>query len=68
MSAPVTSPVGRWWLAYDDGTVWPIEIIAPSMIGEWRVRPVHPAPDAGQERYEPTGRIFDADFNHPRMV
>lgn len=64
------APVGRWWLAYSDrdreGEVWPVEVIEPSIWpGYWRVLPVHPAPDAGEVRHEPTLRIYDSAFNHP---
>lgn len=62
MNAPT---VGHWWLTYDDGAVWPCEVLRPSIAGQWVVCPLPPAPDAGAERVEPRGRIYDSAFNHP---
>ena len=60
------APVGRWWLAYSDGSVWPCEVLGPSVMpGYWRVRPMAPAPKAGTECAEPRRRIYDSAFNHP---
>jgi len=65
----ITPPVGRWWLAYPDGTVWPCEVVhATGWPGVWTVRPIHPAPDAGVERGAPTRAIYDSAFNHPKVV
>lgn len=64
MSA-ISPPVGRWWLTYDDGTVWPCEVLGTIFPGHWRVRAVEPAPDAGATRVEPTGRIIDSAGNRP---
>jgi hypothetical protein len=63
----VAEPVGRWWLTYDDGAVWPVEVTGPAIAGHWRVVPQAPAPDAGEARIEPAGRVYDSRFNHPRM-
>lgn len=65
MSVP--APVGRWWLTYDDGAVWPCEVLGPTVffVGHWRVRAVEPAPDAGETRVEPAGRIIDSAGNRP---
>lgn len=60
-------PDGQWWLTYDDGTVWPCEILRPALGNQWVVRALAPAPDAGAERYEPTSRIYDTHFNRPRL-
>lgn len=66
MTAPTNTPVGRWWLAYDDGAVWPCDVVGP---GGWpgtiRVRPVHPAPDAGTARLVSRRHVYDSAFNHP---
>ena len=34
------APVGKWWLAYDNGEVWPCEVLGPMIVGHWRVKPV----------------------------
>lgn len=62
----ILAPHGRWWLAYDDGAVWPCEVLDVGIFpGYWAVRPVAPAPDAGEIRYEPSRRIFDSALNFP---
>ena len=63
----IPAPEGRWWLAYDDGTVWPCEVEGPGIASHWFVIPQDPAPDAGTRRLEPRGRIYDAAFNHPAI-
>jgi hypothetical protein len=68
MNAPsIPAPSGRWWLAYDDGAVWPCEVRRSFFPGHWTVVPQAPAPDAGTERVEPTGRIYDSSFNRPTL-
>lgn len=63
------APVGRWWLAYDDGTVWPCEVIGPSAFpGHWSVRPVAPAPDAGTVRVVRRNSVFDSAANAPTLA
>ena len=63
----IVPPVGCWWLAYEDGCVWPVEVLRPAIAGQFWVLPVHPAPDAGTERLEPRSRIYDSHFNPPRV-
>jgi hypothetical protein len=58
----------RWWLAYDNGEVWPCEVIGPSLVGHWHVRPLAPAPDAGTDRIEPTRRVYDNRLQAPKLT
>lgn len=65
----IPSPVGKWWLVYEDGCVWPCEVLSPVVFpGYWLVRPIAPAPDVGQERAEPTDHIYDSAFNRPKVT
>lgn len=62
-------PNGCWWLSYNDGTVWPCEVVSSAVFpGYWIVAPQAPAPDAGESRVEPTGRIIDSAGNRPRVA
>jgi hypothetical protein len=55
-----------WWLAYDDGTVWPCEIVGPTIFpGHIQVRALYPAPNAGEVTIEPRQRVYDAAMQHP---
>jgi hypothetical protein len=63
----IVEPVGRWWLAYDDGAVWPCDVLSVNHFAV-TVRPVHPAPDAGVERAVAPSRVYDSKFNRPRRV
>ena len=67
VSLPVTSPEGRWWCAYEDGTVWPCDIISIGVFGV-SLTPLRPAPDAGQRRVVPLARVYDNAFDHPRVI
>lgn len=59
----------HWWVAYPDGCVWPAEVLRastnPFEPHHFRIRPVHPAPDAGEERSEYVRNIYDAAFMRP---
>ncbi len=46
------------WCTYDDGTVWPCEVLRRALWGRVVIRPISPAPDAGQERTVVASRIF----------
>ena len=49
----------HWWLYdYEDGTVWPCNVLSVSMFGA-RVEPVAPAPDAGEQRTVSVSRVLD---------
>jgi hypothetical protein len=65
---PIPAPVGNWWLAYEDGTVWPCEVLAFGIMFMVEVRPVGPAPDAGQTRWVQRRNVYDAAFNRPAPV
>lgn len=65
----VAQPDGQWWCQYEDGTVWPVEVLGAAVWpGQWVIRPKSPAPDAGRQRIEPAGNIYDRSFQHPRIV
>lgn len=62
----ITPAVGLWWLTYDNGDVWPCEVIALALWDRVTVLPVTPAPDAGIQRAVPRRNVIDSAGNHPR--
>lgn len=58
-----------YWLAYDNGEVWPCGVLSPAICDHWTVIPTHPAaPGYGERLIEPRRRIYDGTFKHPEMV
>jgi hypothetical protein len=64
--APISEPVGSWWCAFDDGSVWPVEVLSTNMFGT-RVRPTHEAAPQGEHLVHPS-RVYDSEFNRPKKV
>ena len=60
----IQDPVGSWWGAFDNGEVWPVEVIAVTMFGT-RVRATHEAAPQGEITLS-AARVYDGDFNRPR--
>ena len=54
-----------WWLAYDDGCVWPCRLEAVLPMGTAKVTPLDPAPDAGVTRGVSIARVYDANLMRP---
>ena len=61
---PISDPVGSWWAAFDNGEVWPVEVIHANMFGT-RVRPTHEAAPQGERTLAPS-RVYDSNFNRPQ--
>lgn len=64
--APISEPVGNWWAAFDDGSVWPVEVLSTNMFGT-TVRSTHEAAPQGEIVLHPS-RVYDAEFNRPKKV
>jgi hypothetical protein len=60
----ITDPVGLWWAAFDNGEVWPVEVLHITPFGT-RVRSTHEAAPQGEFTFH-NSRVYDNDFNHPR--
>lgn len=60
---PLDSPVGNWWAAFDNGEVWPVEVLSTNMFGT-RVVATHDAAPQGETVLHPS-RVYDSDFNRP---
>lgn len=58
---PLADPVGCWWGAYDNGEVWPVEILSANLFGV-RVRATHEAAPQGEIVMSPA-RVYDSRFN-----
>jgi hypothetical protein len=65
MSA-ISEPVGNWWGAFDNGEVWPVEVLHINLFGT-KVRATHDAAPQG-ELWLHNSRVYDANFNHPKRV
>ena len=66
MSSPaITKPVGRWWAAFDNGEVWPVDVLTVTPFGI-RVQATHDAAPAGEHVLH-TSRVYDSKFNRPRV-
>ena len=63
---PIDNPVGSWWAAFDNGEVWPVEVLRTNMFGT-TVRATHDAAPQGEITFHPS-RVYDSDFNRPSMV
>lgn len=62
---PIDNPIGRWWGAFEDGSVWPVRVLHVTPFGTI-VEPEHAA--APQGRVTLASRaVYDADFNHPSV-
>ncbi len=64
MSYEITKPVGNWWGAFDDGSVWPVEVLAVTQFGT-RIRATHDAAPQGEQTL-PNSHVYDSKFNHPK--
>lgn len=62
----VSSPEGLWWAAFDDGTVWPVEIVDLNIFGA-TVKSTHPAAPQGEVGVHQS-RVYDSRFNRPTNV
>lgn len=58
------SATRTWWCAYDDGTVWPCEVLNTGIFGT-TVRALYPAPDAGEVRTVDQRAVYDGNFKRP---
>lgn len=61
---PINDPVGNWWAAFDDGTVWPVEVLHSNLFGT-KVRATHDAAPQGEVVLS-SQRVYDSDFNRPK--
>lgn len=61
---PIDDPVVCWWAAFDDGSVWPVEVLSANLFGV-RVRATHDSAPAGEHVLH-SSRVYDSDFNHPK--
>jgi hypothetical protein len=57
-------PVGSWWGAYENGEVWPVEVIASNLFGTL-ARPTHDAAPPGERWFGPRA-VYDSNFNRPK--
>lgn len=64
MAAKISEPVGKWWAAFDNGEVWPVEVLTVTPFGT-RVRATHEAAPQGEIVFH-NSRVYDGEFNHPR--
>jgi len=65
MIATSSQDTRSWWCNdYRDGSVWPCALLRNSVMGLW-VRPLAPAPDAGQERLVPRASVYDRQLRRP---
>lgn len=60
----IKNPVGYWWAAFDNGEVWPVEIIYANFFGT-RVRSTHESAPQGEITLHPS-RVYDGSFNRPK--
>ncbi len=61
---PIENPVGKWWAAFDNGEVWPVEIVHANIFGVM-VRSTHEAAPQGEVLLHES-RVYDSDFNKPK--
>jgi hypothetical protein len=66
MAATISEPVGSWWAAFDNGEVWPVEVLSVNMFGT-RVRPTHDSAPQGEAVFH-NSRVYDSNFNRPKKV
>jgi hypothetical protein len=66
MAAKISEPVGSWWGAFDNGEVWPVEVLSTNIFGT-RVRATHDAAPQGEHVLHPQ-RVYDSNFNRPKKV
>ena len=62
----ISEPVGNWWAAFDNGEVWPVEVISTNMFGT-TIRATHDAAPQGELVVHPS-RVYDSNFNRPKRV
>lgn len=59
----INDPVGRWWAAFDNGEVWPVEVVRANIFGTTVVA-THDAAPQGEFTFH-ASRVYDSDFNQP---
>ena len=55
-SQKICEPVGKWWAAFDDGSIWPVEVLSTNIFGRL-VRATAPKRAAGRVRFPPEPRL-----------
>jgi hypothetical protein len=61
---PINDPVGCWWAAFDNGEVWPVEVLRANFFGT-TVRPTHASAPQGEVTLH-ASRVYDSKFNKPK--